>query len=127
MNQTRIDDIALELIEKIKKSEEIYLSQLEERFSSFDVSQSLETELNEIQELLRNPNLLIQTIREMQQKQDESLKDIQLKLNEINQVKDNLRETHFFIPNLSSFNQDDTSLFGSVKLNQYTKHEFIQE
>jgi hypothetical protein len=127
LNQTRIDDIALELIEKIKKSEEIYLSQLEERFSSFDVSQSLETELNEIQELLRNPNLLIQTIREMQQKQDESLKDIQLKLNEINQVKDNLRETHFFIPNLSSFNQDDTSLFGSVKLNQYTKHEFIQE
>ena len=116
----RIDDIALELIDKIKKSEEIYLTQLEERFSSVDVSQSLETELNEIQELFRNPNLLIQTIREMQQKQDESLKGIQSKLNEINQVNDDLKETHFFIPNLSSFNQEEISMFGSIKLNQYS-------
>jgi hypothetical protein len=75
----RIDDIALELIDKIKKSEEIYLSQLEERFSSVDVSKSLETELNEIEELFRNPSLLIQTIQDMQFKQEESLKDIQLK------------------------------------------------
>jgi hypothetical protein len=116
----RIDDIALELIDKIKKSEGIYLSQLEERFSSVDVSQSLETELNEIQELFRNPNLLIQTIREMQQKQDESLKYIQSKLNEINQVKDDLEETNFFIPNLASFNQEEISMFGSIKLNQYS-------
>jgi hypothetical protein len=108
----RIDDVALELIDKIKKSEEIYLSQLGERFSSFDVGQSLETDLNEIQELFRNPNLLIQTIREMQQKQGESLKNIQSKLNEIYQVKDDLKETHFFIPNLSSFNrEEETSLF----------------
>jgi hypothetical protein len=56
----------------------------------------------------------------MQQKQGESLKDIQSKLNEINQVKDDLKETHFFMPNLSSFNQEEISLFGSIKLNQYT-------
>ena len=59
----RIDDKALELIEKIKKSEEIYLTLVEERISSVDVSQSLETKLNLIQELFRNSNLLIQTIR----------------------------------------------------------------
>jgi hypothetical protein len=118
----KIDDIALELIDKIKKSEEIYLSQLEERFSSVDVSKSLETELNEIEELFRNPSLLIQTIQDMQFKQEESLKDIQLKLNVINQVKDDLKATHFFIPNLYSFNLDEetSSLFGSIKLNQYT-------
>ena len=53
------------------------------RFSSFDESKSLEDKLNEIEEeTFRNPNLLIQTIKEMQQKQEESLKDIQLKLSE---------------------------------------------
>jgi len=101
----RIDDIALGMIDETKKSEEIYLTQLGERISSFDVSQSLETELNEIQELFRNPNLLIQTIREMQQKQEESLNEIQLKLNQMTRIKENL-ETNEFIPNLSAFNQE---------------------
>ena len=35
-----------------------------EKFSSFDDSQSLEHELNQIEETFRNPNLLIETIKE---------------------------------------------------------------
>ena len=35
----------------------------------------------------------------MQQKQEEALKDIQLKLNEINQVEDDLMATNDFQPN----------------------------
>jgi hypothetical protein len=116
----RIDDIALELIDKIKKSEEIYLNELKEKISSVNVSQSLETELKEIQETFRNPSLLIETIRDMQFKQEESLKDIQLKLNQINQVKDNLKATHFFKSNLSLLNQNASSLFGSIKLGLYS-------
>ena len=92
----RIDDIALELIDKIKKSEEIFLRQLGEKISSFDGRQSLETELNEIQETFRNPTLLIETIREMQHKQEEFLRDIQSKLNQINQVKDDAKDNTFF-------------------------------
>ncbi len=47
----------------------------------------------------------------MQQKQDECLKDIQSKLNEI-QVKELLENTNDFQPNLSFFNHEgDTSLF----------------
>jgi hypothetical protein len=43
---------------------------------------------NEMEEVFRNPNLSIQSIKQMQQKHEESLNDIQCKLNEINQIKD---------------------------------------
>jgi hypothetical protein len=56
----------------------------------------------------------------MQQKQVESLSDIQSKLNEINQVKDILKATNKFKPNLSLFNQKErTSFFGLIKLSEY--------
>jgi len=113
----RIDDIALAMIDRTKKNEEIYLKNLKERFSSFDHGKSLEHELNEIEETFRDPNLLIQTIQDMQCKQEESLKYIELKLNEMNQVKDNLIATNKFKPNLSLFNQKEETFFGSIKLN----------
>ena len=46
--KVKIDDIALEMIETIKKHEEIYLKTLKESFSSFDDSQSLEKELRAV-------------------------------------------------------------------------------
>jgi hypothetical protein len=55
----------------------------------------------------------------MQQKQVESLRDIQSKLNEMNQVKDILKATNKFKPNLSSLNQNASSLFGLIKLSEY--------
>jgi hypothetical protein len=119
----KIDDIALEMIDKIKKNEEIYLKDLKEKFFkavSFNDVNSLEYELNKIEETFRNPNLLIQTIEEMQKKQQESLNNLQLKLDEINQVKDNLKGTNEFKPNLSFLNQNETFLFGSIELNQYS-------
>jgi hypothetical protein len=113
----RIDDIALAMIDETKKCQEKYLQDLKERFSSFDESQSLENQLHELEETFRNPNLLIETIKEMQQTQKESLNDIQLKLNQMNQVEDHLKATNEFKPNLSSFNQEeDACLFGSLKL-----------
>jgi hypothetical protein len=114
----RIDDIALKMIDQIKKCEESLSKNLKEKFSSFDDCESLEDKLNELEETFRNPNLLIQTIKEMQRKQVDSLKEIQFKLNEMNQVKDGLEATNDFKPNyLSSFNQEETSLFGLIKLN----------
>ena len=55
----RIDDIALAMIDEIKKKEAIHLNELKKRFPPFDYSKSLENELNEIEELFRDPNLLI--------------------------------------------------------------------
>jgi hypothetical protein len=42
----------------------------------------------------------------MQQRQEVFRNEIQVKLNEINQVKDDLMETNGFKPNLSSFDQN---------------------
>jgi hypothetical protein len=76
----RIDNIAFKMKNETEIYEKIYLKSLKESFTSFDQSKSLENELNEIQEQFRNPNISIQTIKEMQRTQEESLRDIQLKL-----------------------------------------------
>ena len=53
----------------------------------------------------------------MQQKQQESLKEIQSKLNQMTKIKDNLEATNEFKPNSSFLRQvEDTSLFGSIRL-----------
>ena len=81
----QIDDISLGMINEANKQEETFTKNLKDVFerSSFDDSKSLEDALADIEETYRDPNLLIQTIQDMQQKQHESLKDIQVKLNEI--------------------------------------------
>jgi hypothetical protein len=117
----QIDALALKMINQTEKCQEIYLNDLKDKFySSFDDSKSLANELNHIEETFRNPNLLIETIKDMQRKQNESLNGIQFILSEMNQVKSNLMATNFFKPNLSLFNQKETSLFGSIKFNKYS-------
>ena len=117
----RIDEIALAMIDETNKCQEKYLRDLKESFSSFDGMQSLEDKLSEIEDTFRNPNLLIQTINEMQTKQENSIKDIQSKLYKINQVKEFCEETNEFKPNVSALNrEEDTSLFGSIELRQYS-------
>jgi hypothetical protein len=77
--------------------------------------------LNALEETFRHPNLFVETIRDIQQKQEESLNEIQSKLAEMNQVNDHLEATNKFKPNLSSFNQvEDMSLFGSIRLFGFT-------
>jgi hypothetical protein len=118
----RIDDIALKMIDETKKHEEKYLQDLKEKLFETESFASLEKELNELEDTFRNPNLCIQEIKEMQSKQEESLKEIQLKLNEMNRVKDNLKATNEFQPNLSWFDHNETCLFGSIKLGEYCSY-----
>ena len=73
--------------------------------------------MNDIEEIFRDQFLLIQTIKEMQQKYEESLRDIHLKLNEITKKRDHLKATNEFKANLSSLNQKEASVFSSIKLN----------
>jgi hypothetical protein len=63
---------------------------------------------------------LITTIKEMQQKQEANLIEIQFKLIQMSKmkIKDNLEVTNKFRPNVSLFDQG-TSLFGSIKLEGY--------
>ncbi len=55
----KIDDIVLEMIDQAEKCEETLLKSLNEKFSSFDETRSIENELNQIEETFRDPSLLI--------------------------------------------------------------------
>jgi hypothetical protein len=115
----KIDDIYMEMIEKTKKFEATYLKSLEDKLEaslkSFE-TKSLEQSLKETEESFRNPNLLIESIREMQCTQEEAITELKLKLNEQSQVKDELIRMNEFKPNVS-FNQDS---FGQLHLNEYS-------
>ena len=121
-----IDDIALAMIDQTKKYEEMFLKNLnesfKENFSSFEKNKSLEDELNEIEELFRDPNLQIEKIKDIQQKQQKSLNEFQSKLNEMKQIKDDLKATNLFQPTFSPFNKEEMSLFGSLKLNEFCSY-----
>jgi dsDNA-specific endonuclease/ATPase MutS2 len=82
----------------------------------------LEDELNEIEELFRDPNLRIEKIKDIQQKQGKSLNEFQSKLNEMNQVKDDLKATNAFQPFNQEEEEEETSLFGSLKLNEFCSY-----
>jgi hypothetical protein len=117
-----IDDIYMEMIEKTKKFEATYLKSLEDKLEaslkSFETT-SLEKSLKETAESFRNPNLLIDSIRDMQCQQEEAIAELKLKLDEQSQVKDNLIGMNEFKPNLS-FNQYS---FGQLHLNEYSSND----
>jgi hypothetical protein len=115
----KIDDIYMETIEKTKKFEVLYLksleSKLETSLKSFE-TKSLEHSLKETEESFRNPNLLIESIRDTLRQQEEAIDELKLKLDEQSQVKDNLIQMNEFKPNLS-FSPDS---FGLLYLNEYS-------
>jgi hypothetical protein len=115
----KIDDIALDMIEKTKKYEADYFkslnAKLDASLKSLEIK-SLENELNEMEETFRDPNILLGEIREMHQKREKSISEIKEMLNEISQVKDNLKETNQFRKNFS-MNQDS---IGWLSLNEYS-------
>jgi hypothetical protein len=113
----KIDDIYMEMIDKTKKIEAANLKSLEDNMNAFLKSfqtTSLEQRLNETEDTFREPNLLIESIREMQRQQETAIAELKLRLDEQSQV--NLVEMNEFIPNLS-FSQDS---FGQLRLNEYS-------
>jgi hypothetical protein len=117
----RIDDIYMEMIDKTKQFEATFLKSLEDQLNaslkSFE-TKSLEQSLKETEESFRNPNLLIESIQEMQRQQKEAISELKLKLDEQSQVKDHLKEMNEFKPNIS-FIQDS---FGQLYLNEYSSN-----
>ena len=110
----KIDDIYMEMIEETKKVEATYLKYnegLENYFKSFE-TRSIENDLLDLEVTFRNPNLLIESIQKIQQKQENEIRKMQFNTDEINQFKENLKESIKFKSNLS-FNQD---LFGQLYL-----------
>jgi hypothetical protein len=115
--KAKIDDIYMEMIDKTKYFEAANLKSLEDNLSAFLKSfqtTSLEQRLNETEDTFRNPNLLIESIRDMQRQQEEAIAELKLRLDEQSQV--NLVEMNEFKPNLL-FNQES---FGHFRLNKYS-------
>ena len=85
----RIDDIYIKMIDKTKKLEATYMKSLKDKFEAslkLNETISLGQSLTETEETFRNPNLLIESIREMQRRQEELITELKLKLNEQSQV-----------------------------------------
>ena len=67
-------------------------------------------------ETFRDPNILIESIREIQIKLEKAIELFQSNLNEVNKLKSNLKSLNEFVkPNLSY----DKDLFGQLKLNGF--------
>jgi len=112
--KAKIDEVALEMIDKTKQLEAKYLTSL--NAISVESNKTLDIEIKETEEAFRNPTLLIESIREMQRKQEDDVEMIKLKINELRSANDYLKESNEFKPNLS-FRQD---LFGSLFLTEYS-------
>ena len=83
--------------------------------------------MTEKEDIFRNPNLQIESIKEMQHEHEESLKEIQSKLNQMTKIKDNLEATNEFKTNSSFLRQiEDTSLFGSIRLFGFTNLDLFK-
>ena len=114
----KIDEIALDMIENTKKIEASCLNSFKDDLNSFlkfELKKSLDDELKTIEETFRDPNLLIKTIQDIQTKQQEAIANIQSKLNEMTRIRDNLKTSNQFKPNLTfvanSFGQLNLSVF----------------
>jgi hypothetical protein len=100
----KIDDIALAMIEQTQKFEAEYLKtlndQLDAPLESFN-KKSIDNDLMQIDELFRDPNLLLESIQGLQRKEQDAIGSIRFKLNEMSQIRDNLKVSNKFETNLS--------------------------
>ena len=122
----KIDEIALEMIDQTKKFETSYMKILNEKLetslNSID-TKTLDEQLKEMEEKFREPNLLIESIHEMQHKQEKKVSTIRSKLNEMEKMKDQLIKLNSFKKS-SSFSLNS---FGSLNLNEYLTDPFSSQ
>ena len=123
----KIDAIYTEMIEETMEYEESCLKELHERLgiSSHTLAEkkSIEGEFKDLEEKFRDPNLAIESIREILFEQQNKIESIQSTLDEINRITENINESVEFKPNLS-FDQDS---FGLLLRNEHSNDPFMSE
>jgi hypothetical protein len=111
-----IDDIYMRMIERTKECEATYLK-YNERLENFSQklfeNKSIDKDLKDLEETFRDPLLLLKSIKEMQQKQQDVISRIRRKLEEMDQVKRKVEVWNKFVPILNYSSSD----FGVLKLN----------
>jgi hypothetical protein len=91
--------------EKVENAEKSCLSRIK-----IPYMESHETKLMNLNEKFRDPNLTIDSINEMKQKQQLKIKAIQSEIDKLNQLKDSLKDSFKFKPNLN-FTKDSFGTF----------------
>ena len=109
----KIDDIYMEMIKKTTEYEASYLRSLNEKLDnslkSFEIK-SLDEDLREIEEKFRDPNLLIESIEEIEIKKQNALKTLQSYQNECTKEECYLKSSYKFKP----FVRFNPKLFGQL-------------
>jgi hypothetical protein len=120
----KIEKIYMEMINRTKECEASYMKSLNDLtfVKSFKQPQSVEDKLKELEDEFRSSNLLLKTLNEMLQKQETTLEDIKLKVNEVNQKKSNLNTSNVFFPNASFVEES----FGLLDLNDPFRSQILR-
>ena len=121
----KIDNIYMGMINRTKAVESSFMKSLNDLtfVKSFKQPQLVEGDLEELETTFRNPNLLLETLNEMQLKQEQILENIKLKVNEINKQKSNLDTFYSFKPNVSFVEES----FGSLYLNDLINSQILTD
>ena len=118
LNENSYDNIALDMIDRIKMCETTYLKSL---FTELDVflksleNKSIEKDLHDMENQFGNSNLFSSSIREIYLAKNQLLQETQEKLNLFTQVKYHLVTTNCFT---------QSSSFGSLNLSQFSSSPF---
>ena len=103
----KIDQIALDMIEKTKQVEASFQQNFNEFSASFSGFDAV-AERNKTKEEFRNVNLLVDNLKQLHVDNQAKCVDIQVKLSELNQIKGDIKSCQFDAVSNSSF--------GSLKL-----------
>jgi hypothetical protein len=118
-----IDEIALELIEKLDAFESLYTARLNSNLkdsSHCHENVSLELDYQKLDESYRDPLLTWEKCNQLQVSQEKMLDGIKLKLKELKQMRKHLKKNKFEprLPNIESS-------FGMLTLKTYTKDHLL--
>jgi hypothetical protein len=120
----KIDKVALQMIEQTKIAEAKYKIEQKQKYDSvmFHKNQksTKEQEFKDLEEKFRQPNLSLQSLKQLQVNQNDLISEIKSKQQEIVKIKENLNENIQFTPNLIFVKET----FGKLQLNSYEPGPF---
>ena len=112
----KIDEISLQMIDQVKAFERQYTTN-NDLTTTAACLKSFDQEMQDLSEKLRDPNILLDDIRQIEQKQEANLAILKFKLNEMNKIKDHL-QINRFEPQL--FSCTNFVSFGRLSLSEYS-------
>jgi len=119
-----IDEIALELIERLNAFESLYMARLNSNLKDssphYYENMSLELDYQKLDESFREPFLTWEKCKQLQKSQEKMLEGIKLKLKELKQMRKNL-EKNKFEPRIP----DIGNSFGTLTLKTYTSDHLL--